>query len=165
MFTWENALIVIDRFDYEAPKTSRMLALLDRLDVADQKVLVLTDGSKPMVFLSGRNLPNVHVMPYGDVSTYHLLWSDLVLVEATALGQTLAPVAEAAASASPKKAARSGATKADVKGERKADKAPLAKKVASKVKAEAKSVARKAEKPAPKKAAGKKPVAPKKKGK
>ena len=38
-------------------------------------------ASKPNVFLSGRNLPTVHVMPYSDVSTYHILWSDVVLIE------------------------------------------------------------------------------------
>src|SRR5215831_11103723 len=90
----ENAIVVIDRFEYDAPKTSRLKALVDRLGVGDKKVLILTDGSKTNVFLSGRNLPSVHVMPYGDVSTYHLLWSDVVLIEAGAIGHTLAPVAE-----------------------------------------------------------------------
>ena len=90
----EDAVIVIDRFEYDAPKTSRLKALVDRLGVGDKKVLILTDGAKTNVFLSGRNLPSVHVMPYGDVSTYHLLWSDVVLIEATAIGHTLAPVAE-----------------------------------------------------------------------
>jgi septal ring-binding cell division protein DamX len=52
---------------------------------------------KPNVFLSGRNLPNVHVMPFTDSSTYHILWSDVVLVEAGAIGQTLEPVKETAA--------------------------------------------------------------------
>jgi Ribosomal protein L4/L1 family len=61
--------------------------------VADKKVLILTDGVKQNVFLSGRNIPNVHVMPYGDSSTYHILWSDVVLVEAGALGTTLEPLA------------------------------------------------------------------------
>ena len=84
----ENAIFVIDRFDYDAPKTSRLKALVDRLGVADKKVLILTDGAKTNVFLSGRNLPTVHVMPYSDVSTYHILWSDVVLIEAGAIGQT-----------------------------------------------------------------------------
>ncbi len=57
-------------------------------------MLILTDGVKPNVFLSGRNLPIVHVMPYSDVSTYHILWSDVVLIEAGAIGQALAPMAE-----------------------------------------------------------------------
>src|SRR5215470_7568555 len=90
----ENAIAVIDRFDFDAPKTSRLKALIDSLGIGDKKVLILTDGAKTNVFLSGRNLPSVHVMPYGDVSTYHLLWSDVVLIEARAIGHTLAPVAE-----------------------------------------------------------------------
>jgi large subunit ribosomal protein L4 len=90
----ENAIFVIDRFEYDAPKTSRMKALVERLGVGDQKVLILTDGLKTNVFLSARNLPTVHVMPYSDVSTYHILWSDTVLIESGALGQTLTPIEE-----------------------------------------------------------------------
>src|ERR671921_2622226 len=90
----EGAIYVIDAFNFDAPKTAAMINLIGRLDVADRKVLVLTDGVKPNVFLSGRNIPNVHVMPYSDSSTYHILWSDVVLVEAGALGQTLEPVRE-----------------------------------------------------------------------
>src|SRR3954470_13749250 len=93
----EGAIVVIDAFNYEAPKTQALLALVARVDAADKKVLVLTDGVKQNVFLSGRNIPNVHVMPYSDASTYHILWSDVVLVEAGALGTTLEPIAEAAA--------------------------------------------------------------------
>ena len=36
--------------------------------------------------MSGRNLPSTHVMPYSDVSTYHILWSDVVIVESSAFG-------------------------------------------------------------------------------
>jgi large subunit ribosomal protein L4 len=85
----ENAILVIDLFDFDAPKTKQMTALIERLGGTDKKVLVLTNGAKPNVFLSGRNLPNVHVMPYSDVSTYHILWSELVLIEEGALnGET-----------------------------------------------------------------------------
>src|ERR1044071_5483187 len=90
----ENAIFIIDRFEYDAPKTSRLQALVDKLGVADRKVLILTDGLKTNVFLSGRNLPTVHVMPYSDVSTYHILWSDVVLIESSAIGHTLSPIAE-----------------------------------------------------------------------
>ncbi len=91
----EDALFVIDRFEYDAPKTKRMQALVERLGLGGQKVLVLTDGVKPAVFLSARNLPTVHVMPYDDASTYHVLWSDAVLIESSALGQAMEPLAEA----------------------------------------------------------------------
>jgi large subunit ribosomal protein L4 len=93
----EGSIIVIDAFNYDAPRTAALAALTARLEVADKKVLILTDGVKPNVFLSGRNLPNVHVMPFVDSSTYHILWSDVVLVEAGAIGQTLEPVKETAA--------------------------------------------------------------------
>jgi large subunit ribosomal protein L4 len=107
----ENAIMVIDQFNFDAPKTSRMQALVSRLDLDGRKVLILTDGSKPNVHLSGRNLPTVHVLPYGDVSTYHILWSDVVLIESSAIGHSLSPVAEQEPTARPKaqkKAAKPG---------------------------------------------------------
>jgi large subunit ribosomal protein L4 len=131
----ENAIYVIDRFDYDAPKTARLRALVERLGVADNKVLILTDGSKPNVFLSGRNLPAVHVMPYGDVSTYHLLWSDVVLIESSAIGQDMAPMAEQAWDAGRgtlDAAAKRPAVKKAAKKKEAAPKKPAAKKAAKK---------------------------------
>ncbi len=84
----ENAVIVIDSFDYKSPKTSQLIGLLATLGVASKKVLILTDGVKPNVYMSGRNLPRTHVLPYSDVSTYHLLWSDVVIVESSAFDAT-----------------------------------------------------------------------------
>jgi large subunit ribosomal protein L4 len=137
----EEALFIVDRFAFEAPKTKRIMALLDRLDLVGQKVLILTNGLNQNVYLSSRNIPDVQVMPYGDVSAYHLLWSDVVLVEGGAIGQDLEPVAETEPGErkrrSPKQARRAEAGEA---------KAPAAKK---------KSV-RKAAKPAARKAAAKK---------
>ncbi|MDQ6636015.1 MAG: 50S ribosomal protein L4 [Gemmatimonadota bacterium] len=123
----EGAIYVIDAFNFDAPHTKSILSLVRRLDVADKKVLVLTDGVKPNVFLSGRNIPNVHVMPYSDSSTYHILWSDVLLVEAGALGQTLTPIAEDAKApalkakvAAPAKAAKKSTAKAAKKSTTKA---------------------------------------------
>lgn len=110
----ENAIYVIDRFTWETPRTKALVALLTRLGVAGQKVLVLTDGVKPAVYLSGRNLPDVRVMPYRDVSTYHLLWSDVVLVEGGAIGHSLEPVAETEAPVAPRKT-RAAASEAKAK--------------------------------------------------
>ena len=90
----EGALLIIDAFQYDVPKTSKLQQLLARLDAAHKKVLILTDGVKPNVYLSGRNIQSLHVMPYSDVSTYHILWAEIVLVEAAALGHDLKPLAE-----------------------------------------------------------------------
>ncbi len=90
----EGAVLVVDRLEYDAPRTSRLAAFVDRLGLTGQKVLILTDGVKPNVYRSGRNLPTVHVMPYGDASTYHILWSDTVVIEGTAIGHHLTPIVE-----------------------------------------------------------------------
>jgi large subunit ribosomal protein L4 len=81
----ENDLLVIDAFELKAPSTKAMLALLTKMGVADRKVLFLTDGVKRTTFLSARNIPSTHVMPYQDVGTYHVMWSDVVIIEASAL--------------------------------------------------------------------------------
>jgi large subunit ribosomal protein L4 len=140
----ENAILVIDSFEFDSPKTKNMTALLGRLGADERKVLVLTNGVKPNVFLSGRNLPNVHVMPYSDVSTYHILWSDLVVIEEGALnGEAPAEKADAADQGTEKadrKAAKKAAsvkskakavTTAKAKSDKKAGKRTAAKKKAS----------------------------------
>jgi large subunit ribosomal protein L4 len=169
----EGSIFVIDAFNYDAPRTAALLALTTRLGVSDKKVLVLTDGVKQNVFLSGRNLPNVHVMPFADSSTYHILWSDVVFIEAGAIGETLEPVRETAeplparerpaaaerpakraakpAEAAAKKAAKSASKKATKQAARKtakksaksAAKKPTAKKSAAKKSAAKKSTKRK----------------------
>jgi 50S ribosomal protein L4 len=157
----ENAIYVIDQFSYDAPRTKALLGLVGRIGLDGQKVLVLTDGVKPNVFLSGRNLPNVHVMPYSDVSTYHILWSDVVLIEGPAIGHTLTPIKEEPIALPPRRATPVEApTVKKTAAKKAASKAPAAKKAASKktVKQAAKKAA-KAESKAAKKAA------PKKKGK
>jgi large subunit ribosomal protein L4 len=158
----EDSLIVIDNFNYEAPSTKQMLALLGALGVADKKVLILTDGNKPNVFLSGRNLQRTHVMPYADVSTYHILWSDVVLVESNALGYTLDAVEEKPQAARPKAEGKSrGVQKAERKTAKAATKSASAHKTARKAaKAAGKSAkpkaAAKSAKKSAKKSAGKK---------
>ncbi len=81
----ENAVILVDALNYSAPKTKAMTQFLASLGVAGKKVLLLTDGVKPNVYLSARNLGRAHVMPYSDASTYHILWSDVVVIESSAL--------------------------------------------------------------------------------
>jgi large subunit ribosomal protein L4 len=177
----ENAIIVIEPLDYDAPKTNRMRDLLASLGVDGSKVLLLTDGAKPNVYLSGRNIPWAHVLPYSDVSTYHILWSDVVVIESSALGGELER-SEDQTPAERKTAKKAAAkTKSADKAPRKAakKKAPAARKSAEKssggkaAKA-ARSPAKRAtasaaggktaKKTAPKKSAAKKKSAPKKKG-
>src|SRR5688572_20271957 len=130
------------------------------MGVDGQKALILTDGAKPNVYLSGRNVPRVQVLPYADVSTYHLLWSDVVLIEATAIGQTLSPVAEK--ESTPVKRAKAAKPEAEEKTAARKSRAKTKAKAAPK-KPAAKAAPKKAA--AKKTSAAKKKSAPKKKGK
>ncbi len=160
----EESVFIIDRFAYDTIKTAQIVQLLARLEVTHKKTLILTDGVKNNVYMSSRNLPNVVVQPYSDASTYDILWSDVVLVEAGAIGQELAPIAEKAGE---KLKVKRPASKKPVKAEKAA--APK-KKAAAKTAAPAakKAPAKKAAAAAPKAAAKKAPAkkaAPKKKEK
>jgi large subunit ribosomal protein L4 len=162
----ENAIYVIDQFSYDAPRTKALLGLVSRIGIGEQKVLVLTDGVKPNVFLSGRNLPNVHVMPYSDVSTYHILWSDVVLIEGGAIGHALAPIREEPIALPPRRATPAATTA--VSGRKAAARKTVEKASAAKTKAAAKKSAKTAKKSAKKSAkaetkaaAAKKPAAKK----
>jgi large subunit ribosomal protein L4 len=139
----ENAIVVVDTFNFDVPKTSRMQALLDRLDLSHRKVLILTDGAKPNVYLSARNLPSVEILPYSDVSTYHILWSDVVMIEATAIGHTLDPIAEREPAEKPKRARKTARKAAASEDADEAETKPARKSAAKKGPATTKSKAAK----------------------
>ena len=98
----ENSVMIVEALDIKKPSTKVMLALFAKLGISDKKVLVLTDGVKPNVYLSTRNLQNAHVMPYTDASTYHVLWSDVVIIESSALSASPATEAEAPPAKAPR---------------------------------------------------------------
>jgi len=80
----DGAVLILESLQMEAPKTKHMVQLLERLG-AGGNVLLLTDGNRPLVHLSIRNLPGVQVRPFGEESAYDILWSDTVVIEAPAL--------------------------------------------------------------------------------
>ena len=165
----ESAIYVIDAFTYTEPRTKNMQGLIARIGVDGQKVLVLTDGVKQNVYLSGRNLPNVEVLPFAEATTWHILWSDVVLIEAPAIGHTLAPVAEKEAAPPPKKAKPAAPARKEKAAKKTAaapkKKAAAARKPAAKKKTVKKAAAKKsASARKPTKTAARKPAAKKKKG-
>ena len=80
----QNGVVLVEAFDFDAPRTKSVVGLLETAGLSGN-VLVLTDGNRPLVHLSARNLPGVQVRPFGEESTWDVLWSDRVIIEATAL--------------------------------------------------------------------------------
>ena len=85
----EGALLIVDALEYEKPKTKDFAGLLKKLDASNKKVLVLTATDAHNVYLSGRNIPDVHVMRFADATAYEILWAQTVVVEMGALDSGL----------------------------------------------------------------------------
>ena len=71
---------VIETLELEEIKTKTLWSLLEKMELADQKVLVLTDELEEKVSLSARNIPNVIVMSAREANTYTVVAADWVLV-------------------------------------------------------------------------------------
>ena len=75
---------VIEGFDFEVPRTRDLTELLGKLD-RPGKILFLTHGVNRELYLSGRNLPGVRVIPFGTESPYDVVWSGTLVIEEAAL--------------------------------------------------------------------------------
>lgn len=81
----ENAIVVVEDFTFEAPKTKSMLEVLNNLNIAGKKTLVVTPASDKGVYLSARNLQRVATMPAVALNTYQVLNADVMVVAESAL--------------------------------------------------------------------------------
>lgn len=69
----EGAIIVVEDFTLEAPKTKIFAGLMKGLGVHNQKATVVTSGSDEILFKSSRNLPNVQTTRASDLNTYQIV--------------------------------------------------------------------------------------------
>ena len=69
----ENALVVVEDFNFEAPKTKNYVAMLKNLKCDDKKSLLVLSEANKNVYLSARNLAKANVMISADVNTYSIL--------------------------------------------------------------------------------------------
>lgn len=81
----ENALVVVEDFTLDAPKTKSMVEILKNLKVSDKKALIVTPGADKVVYLSARNIERVQVMPATALNTYKVLNADVMVVSESAL--------------------------------------------------------------------------------
>ena len=81
----ENAIVVVEDFTFETPNTKSMLEVLNNLNIAGKKALVVTPASDKSVYLSARNLQRVATMPAAALNTYQVLNADVMVVAESAL--------------------------------------------------------------------------------
>jgi len=82
-----NALVVVEDFNFEAVKTKLFVDLQNNLKVADKKVLLVLNEENKNIYLSSRNLKNVEVVRVSDLATYDIMKaSTLLFVESSVKG-------------------------------------------------------------------------------
>ena len=78
----ENALVVVEDFKFDAPKTKDFVNIAKNLKVDGKKLLLVLPENNKEVYLSARNLQNAEVMSASAINTYKILNADvLVLAE------------------------------------------------------------------------------------
>lgn len=81
----EQAILVVEDFNFEAPKTKDFVNIAKNLKVDGKKLLLLLPETNKNVFLSARNLQKAHVMVAKDVNTYKILDADVLIVTENSL--------------------------------------------------------------------------------
>ena len=81
----ENAIIVIEDFNFEAPKTKDFLNIIKNLKVEGKKQLFLLPESQKNVYLSARNLQRTEVMIANLLNAYKVLNADVLVVTENSL--------------------------------------------------------------------------------
>lgn len=81
----EQAILVVEDFNFEAPKTKDFVNIAKNLKVDGKKLLLLLPEANKNVFLSARNIQKAHVMVAKDVNTYKILDADVLIVTENSL--------------------------------------------------------------------------------
>ena len=69
----ENAIIVVENFTLEAPKTKAFIEMTQKLQVADKKVVLVLSEQNKNVYLSARNLEKASVVTVSELNTYKVM--------------------------------------------------------------------------------------------
>ena len=81
----ENAILVLEDFTMEAPKTKEFVGILNNLKVSGKKALFVLPGTDKNVYLSARNIQRVDVMSAAELNTYKVLDADVMVVTENSL--------------------------------------------------------------------------------
>ena len=81
----ENAVVVVEDFNLEAPKTKDFVNITKNLKLDGKKVLLVLPEVEKSVYLSARNLKKAEVMTAAQVNSYKVLNADVLVVTENSL--------------------------------------------------------------------------------
>ncbi|AXO80135.1 50S ribosomal protein L4 [Olleya aquimaris] len=76
----EKSIIVLEDFNFDAPKTKNFTAILNALDLQNKKSLFVLGASNNNVYLSSRNLKSSQVITSSELSTYKILNANQIIL-------------------------------------------------------------------------------------
>ena len=76
----ENAIVVVEDFTFEAPKTKEFLNVAKNLNVEGKKVLFVMPQEDKNVYLSARNIKKAEVMAAASINAYKVMNADVLVV-------------------------------------------------------------------------------------
>jgi len=78
----ENAIVFVEPFTMEAPKTKEFMHIIEALKAGSRKVLFVLPENSNNIYLSSRNLPEVKVITVNELNTYNIMNANsMVLVD------------------------------------------------------------------------------------
>lgn len=81
----DNAIIIVEDFNIEAPKTKDFINITKNLKVDGKKTLVVLPEVNKNVYLSARNIQKAEVMTANMINTYKVLNADVLVIAESAL--------------------------------------------------------------------------------
>ena len=85
----EGSIMVVEDFSFETPKTKQFVNILDKLNVADQKSILVIGGKDDNIFKSSRNLAKSSVVTSSDLNTYSIINSNKLIFSESGLRQLI----------------------------------------------------------------------------
>lgn len=80
----ENAIVVVEDLQMEAPKTKSFVSVLEGLKVNGKKTLFVLPEYNQAAYLSLRNLPRVQGTLLADINTYDVINADVLILSESA---------------------------------------------------------------------------------
>ncbi|MFN4086643.1 MAG: 50S ribosomal protein L4 [Spirosomataceae bacterium] len=81
----EGNIVVVEDFQFDAPKTKAYINFLSGLAVSGSKTVLLTPDFNENVYLSSRNIPKTKVTTAAQVNTYDIVNAEKVIISEGAL--------------------------------------------------------------------------------
>ena len=80
-----SAILVVEDFSFEAPKTKEFISVVKNLNVSDKKLLLVFAETNKNVYLSARNIKGVEVQTVSGLNTYRVLNAKVLIFTESAL--------------------------------------------------------------------------------